>query len=210
MSATKFTFDTVFADQSDIVSEAARLRRRRTLTEGEIDKLRAEARAEGAKAAEVRALEVLTKAVTDAADVMRGALAKISRDADVIRVQSAEIAFIVARKVARAALDAFPVAEVEAALREAMHQAIGEPRILLRAAPPVAEALAPRIAEIAHEEGFDGRVQVSGDLALKGADCRVEWRGGGAERAEAVIDAALDELIARRFHDGDAMPITEE
>jgi flagellar assembly protein FliH len=210
MSATKFTFDTVFADQSDIVSEAARLRRRRTLTEGEIDRLRADARAEGAKAAEVRALEVLAKAVTDTADVMRGALAKISRDADVIRVQSAEIAFIVARKVARAALDAFPAAEVEAALREAMHQAIGEPRILLRAAPPVAEALASRIAEIAHEEGFDGRVQVSADSALKGADCRVEWRGGGAERAEAVIDAALNELIARRFHDGDAMPITEE
>ena len=44
------------------------------------------------------------------------------------------------------------------ALRQAMHQAIGEPRITLRAAPAVIEALEPRLAEIAHEEGYEGRV----------------------------------------------------
>ena len=95
------------------------------------------------------------------------------------------MAFAVARKVARAAVASFPNAEVEVALRDAMHQAIGEPRILLRTPPAIAEALAPRIADIAHEEGYDGRVQISPDPTLKGADCRVEWRGGGAERAEA-------------------------
>ena len=119
------------------------------------------------------------------------------------------MAFAVARKVARAAVAAFPTGEVEAALRDAMHQAVGEPRILLRAAPAVAEALAPRIAQIAHDEGYDGRVQISPDAALKGADCRVEWRGGGAERAEAAIDAVLDELMARHFRDAEKRPITE-
>ena len=80
-----------------------------------------------------------------------------------------------------------------------MHQAIGEPRLTLRAAPQVAEALNDRIAEIAHEEGFDGRVQISADPALANADCRIEWRGGGAERAEAALEAAIDTLIARHF-----------
>jgi flagellar assembly protein FliH len=112
--------------------------------------------------------------------------------------------------MARAAVASFPNAEVEAALRDAMHQALGEPRILLRTAPAVAEALAPHIAQMAHDEGYDGRVQISPDAALKGADCRVEWRGGGAERAEAAIDAALDELMARHFRDADVRPATEE
>ena len=76
--------------------------------------------------------------------------------------------------------------------------------------PRSAESLAPHIARIAHEEGYDGRVQISPDAALKGADCRIEWRGGGAERAEAVIDAALDELMARHFRDADAPMMTEE
>ena len=45
-----------------------------------------------------------------------------------------------------------------ARLREAMHQAIGEPRITLRAAPDVIAALEAALADIAHEEGYDGRV----------------------------------------------------
>ena len=43
-----------------------------------------------------------------------------------------------------AALAALPAGDVEIALREAMHQAIGEPRITLRAAPDVVAALESR------------------------------------------------------------------
>jgi flagellar assembly protein FliH len=59
--------------------------------------------------------------------------------------------------------------------------------------------MAVRAGEIAHEEGFDGRVQVSADPTLKRADCRIEWRGGGAERSEQAIEEALSALIAHRF-----------
>ena len=210
MTATKFTFDTVFVDARDVASDAARARQRRSLTEGEIDRLRADARAEGMKAGEVRALEALEAAARDVTAAVENALVRTARHVEVIRAQSAEVAFAVARKMARAAVASFPNAEVEAALRDAMHQALGEPRILLRTAPAVAEALAPHIAQMAHDEGYDGRVQISPDAALKGADCRVEWRGGGAERAEAAIDAALDELMARHFRDADVRPATEE
>ena len=210
MTATKFTFDTVFVDARDVASDAARARQRRSLTEGEIDRLRADARAEGMKAGEVRALEALEAAARDVTAAVENALVRTARHVEVIRAQSAEVAFAVARKMARAAVASFPNAEVEAALRDAMHQALGEPRILLRTAPAVAEALAPHIAQMAHDEGYDGRVQISPDAALKGADCRVEWRGGGAERAEAAIDAALDDLMARHFRDAEMRPATEE
>jgi hypothetical protein len=40
---------------------------------------------------------------------------------------------------------------------------------------------------------------LAADPAVTGADCRIEWRGGGAERSEAVIEAALDRLIAGHF-----------
>ena len=63
----------------------------------------------------------------------------------------------------------------------------------------VAEAISSQLTHIAHEEGFDGRVQISADPTLKDADCRIEWRGGGAERAESTIEAAIADLIARRF-----------
>ena len=70
----------------------------------------------------------------------------------------APLALAAAKKIAPAALAALPAGDVEIALRQAMHQAIGEPRITLRAAPDVVAALEARLADIAHEEGYDGRV----------------------------------------------------
>lgn len=196
---TPFKFDTEFNSGGDRVSLAARARAKKSLSADEIDQMCARARAEGAKAGEARALEAVAQGTRDVADILRQALARTHADIERVREEAALIAFAVARKLAALAVEALPTADVEQALREAIHQAIGEPRVVLRAAPRVIEAMSGRIADIAHEEGFEGRVIASADPAIKGADCRIEWRGGGAERSEAAIDQALAELIARRF-----------
>jgi flagellar assembly protein FliH len=202
MGATKYTFDTVFADGRDPAADA-RTRRKRSFTETEVEQLCAQARAEGFGAGEVRAQEAIAVATKEAGQAVKAALLLIERERKRLLEQSSQIAFAVATKLAEAALSEFPQAEVEAAFRAALHQAIGEPRIVLRASPQVAERLATRAGEIAHEEGFEGRVQIAADPALVHADCRIEWRGGGAERAAAVIENALQELIARNFRDGE-------
>lgn len=198
-SVSKFTFDTVFDAQSDTVSEAAKARQKKSLTQGEIDTLRAEARAEGLRAGEIRAAEAVAAAANETANVLRTVLQRSSADIEAVRAEAAKLALVAARTLARSALDAMPASEVENVLRESLHQAIGEPRVVLRASPQVAEALQPRLSEIAHEEGYEGRVQISADPNIRGADCRIEWRGGGAERSEAALETALAELIARRF-----------
>ena len=202
-TAKKFTFDTVFSARSDIVSEAARARQKKILTVAELDQLRAEARAEGVTAGEVQALEAIAAGTREAAETLRAVLGQARRDLEDLRSEAVELAFAAARALARSAVAAMPVADVELALRESLHQAIGEPRVVLRASPAVAEALAPRIADIAHEEGYDGRVQISADSSLHGADCRIEWRGGGTERSSAALEAAVGELITRRFSNAD-------
>lgn len=209
MSATKFTFDTQFSERDDVVSDAARARRRLSLTQGELDNMLTLARHEGQSGGEVRALEALAEAARGTVATIETALARTKTDIEAVREQAAQIALVAARKLAHAALQSFAADEVEAALRDAMHQAIGEPRITLRAAPRIAEALKARVAEIAHEEAYDGRVQISAEPGVRGADCRIEWRGGGAERSEAAIDAALAALITRRFQDAER-PATEE
>jgi flagellar assembly protein FliH len=199
MTPAKFKFDTEFRDDGDRVSLAARARSKRMVTAEEIDQMCTKARAEGMKAGEARALEAVAQGTRDVAQILREALARTHNDIEAVREESALMAFAVARKLSAKAVDALPVADVEQALREAIHQAIGEPRIVLRASTRVIEALDGRIAEIAHEEGFEGRIIASADPAIKGADCRIEWRGGGAERSEHAIDEALAEIIARRF-----------
>lgn len=199
-TATKFTFDTVFADTPGASSKSSKGRQRRVLTQAEIDALCEQAREEGLHSGELQLAQRMADATAQAAHALKTVLQRSNADIEMLRAEAAKLALTAARTLARSVLSAMPAAEVETILRESLHQAIGEPRIVLRANPQVAEKLGPRLAEIAHEEGYEGRIHISADPAISGADCRIEWRGGGAERSEAALEAALNEVIARRFN----------
>jgi flagellar assembly protein FliH len=195
----KFTFDTEFREGREIVSDAARARQRKSLTQEEIDAIGVKARAEGLKSGEVRAAEKTAAAVEACARAVREALSRCQGDIDTVRENATKIAVAVARKLAGAALAACPEAEIERTFREAIRQATGEARIVLRTAPNVVDVLAPRIEDIARQEGHQGDVAISADPTLAAPDCRIEWPGGGLERNLGKIDATIDDLIARRF-----------
>jgi flagellar assembly protein FliH len=197
--AHKFTFDTEFAGSEDRPAESARARRKKTLTTEELENLQALARSEGENTAQARAIETLERTIAALTISVRAALETSHAEIESLRDDAAKLALAMARRIAPAALAALPAGDVEIALRQAMHQAIAEPRITLRAAPSVTEVLEPRLNDIAHEEGYDGRVMIAADPAMTGADCRIEWRGGGAERSEQAIEDALTALIAHRF-----------
>jgi flagellar assembly protein FliH len=201
---SKYTFDIEFRPEGDLVSNAARARQKKAYTTEEIDQLSARARDQGMKAGQVRAVELQTQEIAKLVDALRDILTRSGNATDDVRREASLLALAAARKLSAAAVDALPTAEVEDVLRHALHQAIGEPRVVLHAGPKVAELLRARLGEIAHEEGFDGRVVITGEAAFGTADCRIEWRGGGAERSESTIEAAIADLIARRFNNASA------
>lgn len=198
-SAKKFTFDTEFTATEDRMAPEARARQKQTLTTDELESLQATAREEGESQATVRATQALDKTVAALTIAIRAALDVSHAEIEAVRAEAAHLALAMAKRIAPAALAALPAGDVENALRQAMHQAIAEPRLTLRAAPNVVEALEARIEAIVHEEGYEGRVMLAADAAMHGADCRIEWRGGGAERNEQIIEDALTALIAHRF-----------
>jgi len=195
----KFTFDTNFASGEVRRDPSAQARQKQTLTIEELENLKTLARHEGANSAQIRASEALERTIAALTISVRAALDTSHVEIENVRDEAAQLALAMARKIAPAALAALPSGDVEIALRQAMHQAIAEPRITLRAAPAVIQALEPRLTEIAQEEGYDGRVLFAADPTMTGADCRIEWRGGGAERREQTIEEALSALIAHRF-----------
>jgi flagellar assembly protein FliH len=208
-AAKKFTFDTEFLGAENRPAPAARARQKQTLTTEELDNLQASARNEGESHATVRTAEALERTVAALTISVRAALDTCHAEIEAVRAEAAMLALAMAKRIAPAALAALPAGDVEQALRQAMLQAIGEPRITLRAAPAVVAVLEPRITDIAHEEGYDGRVMIAADPHMTGADCRIEWRGGGAERSELAIEEALTALIAHRFSHSDVAPATK-
>ncbi len=198
-TAAKFTFDTEFDGQADKPSADARARQRKTLTVQEIDALRAEARREGESSSTARATEALERAVAALTIALRAALDQSHAEIEAVREETAFLALCIAGKLAPAAIAALPATDVETALRQMLHQAIAEPRVMLSAPPAIVAAIEPRIKDIAHEEGYEGRIVLHADPALSGADCRIEWRGGGSERSQRTIEEAIEALVAHRF-----------
>ena len=197
--ASKYTFDVEFRPEGDLVSNAARARQKKPYTTEEIDALSARAREQGMKSGQVRAAEAQAAEVAKLVVLVRDMLQSSHKATDEVRQQASMLALAAARKLAAAAIDHLPAADVEETLRTALHQAIGEPRIVLNASQRVVDLLKPQLEEIALEEGFEGRVAIVADPTMATADCRIDWRSGGAERSEGAIEAAIADLITRRF-----------
>jgi flagellar assembly protein FliH len=197
---SKFTFDTEFrTGGGTVMSDAARARLRKSLTQEEINAMCAEARDAGLKDGSVRAAEAVAAATAALDETLHLALENSAREIEHLRAEAAEIALAAAGKMARSALDRYPTEAVEETLREAIRQAINEPRLSLRASPQVIEAIKEKLDAIAGEHGFEGRIHTVADANIAASDCRIEWRGAGIERKFETIEAEIAQVIGRFF-----------
>ena len=195
-NSVKFTFDTDFDDRA---AEMAEARARKSLSTEEIETLKRDAREEGRKHADILATQAVAASIGQVAAAMLAAIEAMDGEVERLRTEAAGLALAAAKKLAGAALNHAPEAEIAEALNVALHHAIGEARVVVKTPPALAKAIESRAAEIAAEQGFEGRIQIAGDSTLNGADCRIEWRGGGVERSHSMIENSLADLIARRF-----------
>lgn len=195
----KFKFDVEFRPEGDLISNAARARQRKVLTQEELDHMLSRAREQGMKMGQVRAAEAIAAAVDQLCEIVQESVDTAQSQIEELRRESAALALICARKLASYAVTALPEVEVEAALSEAIHQAITEPRIVLRAAPAVIAAVKDKLEDLARDSGYEGRIVASTEPGMPAGDCRIEWRGGGAERSMNHLEEAIGEVISRRF-----------
>ncbi|GAA0549454.1 flagellar assembly protein FliH [Rhizomicrobium palustre] len=195
----KYTFDTEFRPEGDLISNAARLRQKKVLTQEELDSMLSRAREQGMKMGQVRAAEATAAAVQQLCVIVRQSMDTAQGQLNAVREEASALALVAGRKLAHVAVGMLPQGEIEEALREAIHQAIAEPRIVLRAAPQVIEAVKDRLEELALELGYEGRLVATPDPSIPSGDCRIEWRGGGAERSMQHLEEAIGEVIARRI-----------
>jgi flagellar assembly protein FliH len=195
----KFTFDVSFDHLS---APSARSLAERRFTRNELEATREAALAEGHAAG-------LAEAATSAQSLTADALAQIAesltallsaQDAATIDTQRRALAAmrtIVAKLVpGLAAKD--PLTEVEAFATKCLHEAIDEPRVVLRVAQEIYEPLRERLDALANAAGYAGRIVLLVDDAIAAGDARVEWADGGAERNLAGQCAEIHELLERR------------
>jgi flagellar assembly protein FliH len=114
-----------------------------------------------------------------------------------IERQAAELSMLALRKLFPVLLQRAEGQELEAVFSEVFDQAIEEPRIVVRAAPGMIEALEEKLQALAARSGFEGKLSLIGDPRLAETDCRVEWSEGGVERDPQRSLKAIEAAVAK-------------
>jgi flagellar assembly protein FliH len=193
--AVKYTFDTVFGEAVPAAQGASRTRS--SYSADEVERIKSETFAAGKTDAEARAATLKAGAMSNVGDGVARLLATVGEMHAAMRAESVELALAVAKKLAESALKAFPLHEIEELVVDCLHKLHREPRLVVRVPSDISDDLQAEIHGLADRHGFAGRIVVLPEQSLRGADCRVEWAGGGLERDFSANLAAIDEAVAR-------------
>src|SRR4051794_22530827 len=128
-SPQKFSFDTVFDGAGDVAF--APVRTKRHYTADEVETIREEAFAAGEKSTAAMAEVEAAHALSEIAQACGHALTALAHVAHEHRTSSAGLALAVGRKIADAALERFPDAPIDAALKELARELEAAPRLMV-------------------------------------------------------------------------------
>jgi flagellar assembly protein FliH len=193
----KFSFDTVFDAAGDIAYAAPRPKR--MYTPDEVEQIRLDAHAAGESAALASIAAQQQMALAGIAHACRQALPSLAAVAHAHREGSANLALACARGIAGAALDRFPEAPLQAALASLAQEIEAAPRLVIAAAPELAERLQKLLDDTAANLGFAGAMQVKPEAELPAHAFTLDFGDGqaafdpdaAAARVTAVLTAAL-------------------
>jgi flagellar assembly protein FliH len=203
----KFAFDTEFGAAGEIAYVAPRPKR--SFTPEEVEEIRAQARAEGERAAMTSINAQQLAATSEIARACAHALPTLAAVAHQHRVASAELALACGRAIAGAALERFPEAAALAAFEALSREIEASPRLIVTVAAPFAERLQPVMEEAANRAGYPGAIQIRADGALGPAAFILDFGDGAASfdpaaASERVAEALRAALAAEGLH-GEAL-----
>ncbi|KMO13076.1 FliH/SctL family protein [Methylobacterium platani] len=151
-----------------------------------------EGRAQAEAQVQARLADALNRVAAAAAGMIGAA---DTRDAE-CEAQALDFAVALGRKIAGAALDSQPVAAIAEAAGRALQHLRGVPHLAIRVHDALVDETEARVARLARERGYEGRLIVLGDPGLAPGDARIEWADGGVVRERAAIEAAALSALA--------------
>lgn len=190
----KFAFDTEFGAAGEIAYVAPRPKR--SFTPEEVEEIRAQARAEGERAALTSITAQQMAAVSEIARACAHALPSLAHVAHEHRVGAAELALACGRAIAGAALERFPEAPVLAAFEALAREIEASPRLIVSAPPALADRLQGVMADAAARSGYPGAIQVRADLGPGQHGFTLDFGDGSA----SFDPAAASQRVAEALH----------
>ncbi|MDA8230788.1 MAG: FliH/SctL family protein [Magnetospirillum sp.] len=219
----KFTFDLDFSSQPSHRKESGAAAEPQpaepppppptTFSEDELNLAREsafeEGRARGSMEAAASADGQVAKALTAMAAQMDDLARRQAEANDRAAREAVRVVFAATRKMFPAACEAHAFDEIIRMAEDMVGHVLDEPRIIVRVAEDLAEAVRSRLESLGAAHGFEGRILVQPTPGMPMGDCRIEWADGGAERDQARLQAEIDALVERALAQPEPRPANE-
>ncbi len=196
-----FGFDTILDGERTSDRAQRRERQRPVHTDSDLVAAREQAFADGVAEGQRRVIASLEQ---DSVHVMQriasGVEALRSVDAVARQASTSDVATVsmaIAKQLAGAALAGDSLSVIEPVITDCLDRLYGETVLVVRVHPDLVDPLQHRITKSEFASGFAAEVQISAGHDLARGDCRVEWRGGCAERVQRTTWADVETVVAR-------------
>lgn len=114
-----------------------------------------------------------------------------------VEAEAVEVAVATGRKLADALIAREPFAEIEELAKGCFRELIATPHVVVRLNDALYGEAQTKLADIARQTGFDGRLLVLAEPDIAVGDCRIEWADGGIARDKAAADALIGETVQK-------------
>lgn len=207
-----FTFDYSFDVGADDRRKAAELAKRQaaaeaeanrppTFTVAELEQARTEAHALGRQEGMADAMAGIEQQISRTLDVLFSRVAKVFEQhaawTRTMEADAARLSMALMRKLAPQLSKDRELPEVERVVREAFGFLTEQPKVMVRVAPALEEALRDKVTLMASRVGYEGQVVLVGDPELPADDCRISWQAGAVERSLDQTWEQIDQIVER-------------
>lgn len=110
---------------------------------------------------------------------------------------SISMAVSIMRKLAPELLRGSELPQVEHIVNEAFQFLTDQPKVMIRVASDLEDALVGKVNLMASRVGYEGQVVLTGDPDLELTDCRISWYAGAVERSLDETWSQIDEMVDR-------------
>ena len=165
------------------------------------ERLKSDAYSQGLEEGRRQALDEIENATKNLlAQVEQAAHGLFSQRAQLeasLKQEMVQLAYSIASKLAPALLRSHPMTEIETLIEDCMATMIKEPRLVVRVAEPLIDAVNERIEDLKAATSFPGDIVLVGEPSFGPQDCRVEWPDGGTERKHDLTISQIESAVQR-------------
>src|SRR5579859_5375967 len=139
--------------------------------------------------------QMVGMAMATAAHHLQAIGAAQAADAESLAQEAAAVAVAIVRKLHPEFARRYGVQEIESAVSDCLAHLERLPKVTIKVAPALLDAVKEKDKGLAAQVHFDGKLAVVGEASLTLGDCRVEWGDGGAERDQSRVWAQIDQAV---------------